>query len=56
MPQESTQKSKEIERIYNRAISQIKELEKKQRKIMQEFITDLEKRKIEAIRKTILNS
>lgn len=56
MSQTSTQKTRETEKIYNKTIAQIKELETKQRKIMQDFISDLEKRKIEAIRKAILNS
>ncbi|KKP79533.1 MAG: hypothetical protein A2271_01525 [Candidatus Moranbacteria bacterium RIFOXYA12_FULL_35_19] len=47
------EKSKKIEAIYNEAVSEIKELEKKQREIIDNCIIKLEQIKIEKIRNVI---
>lgn len=45
--------AKKAEAIYNDAIAKIKELDKKERKIISDFIKKLEMRKAEEIKKKI---
>lgn len=49
------EKSKKIDAIYNEAVVKIRELEKKQRKIISNYIKKLEQVKIEEIKKSINN-
>jgi len=48
-----SEKTKEIEKIYQEYIDKLNALKKEQDKILQEFIAELEKRKIEEIKDKI---
>lgn len=50
---QKSENSEQIEAIYNVAILKIKELEEKQKKIVADFIKELEQRKVEELRKKL---
>lgn len=51
--QEIQEKAKRVEAIFDEAVARIKELEKKQHEIVDEFIKSLEEEKIKKIKKSI---
>ncbi len=54
--QDLQEKAKKIKAIYNDAVTKIRELEKQQKQVVADFIKKLEQKKIEEIRKLLLNS
>jgi len=50
------EKAEKIKTIYDDAVVKVRDLEKKQKKIVEDFVKELEQKKIEEIRKLIINS
>jgi len=50
------EKKQKIEEIYETARQKILDLEKQQQTVIQEYLRDLEQKKIEALRQDIINS